>query len=169
MMRAALAPPPASGPVLRDIHLPPDPSWWPPAPGWWALAALLLIVLLLLGRAAWRWRRGVRQRNRVLAEVDALNVQYLRDADSGAFAGGLHQLLRRVARMRDASAVQASGDAWRAHLAQVPVDAATLQQLLALETSMYRPQPFDAAATTQAVRRWLRMALNSKRRRRPHV
>ncbi|MBP6325901.1 MAG: DUF4381 domain-containing protein, partial [Dokdonella sp.] len=25
----------ADGPQLRDIHLPPDPSWWPPAPGWW--------------------------------------------------------------------------------------------------------------------------------------
>ena len=40
----------AQGPVLRDIHLPPDPSWWPPAPGWWMLAGLLLLLALL---AAW--------------------------------------------------------------------------------------------------------------------
>ena len=32
------------GPVLRDIHLPPDPSWWPPAPGWWMLAALVVTI-----------------------------------------------------------------------------------------------------------------------------
>jgi hypothetical protein len=31
---------------LRDIHLPPDPSWWPPAPGWWMLAALAAVMLL---------------------------------------------------------------------------------------------------------------------------
>ena len=31
-----------AGPDLRDIHLPPAPSWWPPAPGWWLLAFVLL-------------------------------------------------------------------------------------------------------------------------------
>ena len=31
---------------LRDIHLPPEPSWWPPAPGWWLLALLLVIYLV---------------------------------------------------------------------------------------------------------------------------
>jgi uncharacterized protein DUF4381 len=30
---------------LRDVHLPPDPSWWPPAPGWWILAALAFALL----------------------------------------------------------------------------------------------------------------------------
>ena len=35
----------ASGPDLRDIHLPPTPSWWPPAPGWWLLAIVVLIAI----------------------------------------------------------------------------------------------------------------------------
>ena len=26
--------------VLRDVHVPPAPSWWPPAPGWWLLAGV---------------------------------------------------------------------------------------------------------------------------------
>ena len=34
-----------AGPVLRDIHLPPEPSWWPPAPGWWILFVLAMGVL----------------------------------------------------------------------------------------------------------------------------
>ncbi|HMM26605.1 MAG TPA: DUF4381 domain-containing protein, partial [Pseudoxanthomonas mexicana] len=41
--------------VLRDVHVPPAPSLWPPAPGWWLLAGV--VVLMLLGIAAWRWHR----------------------------------------------------------------------------------------------------------------
>ena len=41
MPTSAHVPAPPPGPQLRDIHLPPAPSWWPPAPGWWVLAALL--------------------------------------------------------------------------------------------------------------------------------
>ena len=59
-----------SGPDLRDIHLPPAPSWWPPAPGWWLLAIVLLIAiavgvwtLLRLWRER-RWRTSCRRRAR---------------------------------------------------------------------------------------------------------
>ena len=44
-----------SGPDLRDIHLPPAPSWWPPAPGWWLLALVLLIAIAL---GAWMLLRS---------------------------------------------------------------------------------------------------------------
>lgn len=40
--------------ALKDIHLPPVPSWFPPAPGWWILAFSLLV---LSGYAFYRWRR----------------------------------------------------------------------------------------------------------------
>lgn len=152
-----------AGPVLRDIHLPPDPSWWPPAPGWWLLAALLLILALA---AAWFWRRQRRlqaQRRRVLAELDRLAKQHAHDGDGAELASALHQLLRRVARPHDALAVRQRGDAWRNTLARVPVDAATLETLLALDQAMYRAQgSFDAAAAITAVRRWLRLALKSR-------
>ncbi|MGH8156721.1 MAG: DUF4381 family protein [Rhodanobacter sp.] len=154
---AAAAP---AGPSLRDIHLPPAPSWWPPAPGWWGLAVLLLLALLL---GAWWWRRhrhAVRQRERVLYELDGLARQYQLDSDQSALASGLHQLLRRVARRHDVMATQQRGDAWRQTLARVPIDAVTLDRLLTLEQVIYRPQPsFDHAATVAAVRQWLSLAL----------
>jgi hypothetical protein len=156
------APPPAasSGPDLRDIHLPPEPSWWPPAPGWWALAVLLLALVLA---GIWWWRRhryALRQRRQVLGELDRLAQRHQRDGDAAALAGELHQLLRRVARRHDALAVQQRGDAWRRTLARVPVDAATLERLLALDQQIYRPPAaFDHAAAIAAVRRWLQLAL----------
>lgn len=155
---SALAPP-ATGPVLRDIHVPPAPPWWPPAPGWWALA-----VVVLLGASAaivwWRRRRGVQRRiAAVLAELDALAAQHARDGDDAALAAGLHRLLRRAARRRDAAAAHASGEAWRHLLAQVPTDASTLATLLVLDQAVYRPLPFDQAAALTAVRHWLTAAL----------
>ena len=44
---------------LKDIHLPPAPSWWPPAPGWWIVSFLMLT---LIGFGLYKWRqRQLRQ------------------------------------------------------------------------------------------------------------
>lgn len=157
---------PAAGPVLRGVQLPPAPSWWPPAPGWWALAVLLV---LLLAAALLGWRRVRRRRRRraqLLAEVDALQARFATDGDAAALASGLHQLLRRAARpLAGEAAIRAQGAAWREVLAQVPVDVSTLDRLMALETSMYRPhQPLDAAGAVAATRTWLTGALRRRRR-----
>jgi hypothetical protein len=157
------ATPPTQGPKLRDIHLPPDPSWWPPAPGWWMLAVLLL-ALLLAGAWLWRRRQGkARQSAQVLEELDRLMLQHQRDGDQAALASGLHQLLRRVARRHDAMAIQQRGEAWRQTLARVPVDALTLDRLLMLDQAIYRPHSlFDHAAVAAAVRQWLQLALKPR-------
>lgn len=164
---------PASAPSLRDIHLPPGPSWWPPAPGWWMLAGLLLLGCMV---AIWLWRRYRReqyQRRQVLLELDRLVMQHQRDGDQTALASGLHQLLRRIARRHDALAAQQRGAAWRQTLARMPVDAATLDRLLALDQQIYRPpSSFDDAAAVTAVRQWLRPAMKPalwKRTAQEHV
>lgn len=145
-------------PQLRDIHLPPSPSWWPPAPGWWGLAVLLVLVLLLLG---WWWRRASRRhRNHgvILAQIDAIALRHA--GDTAAFAAGMHRLLRQVVRLYDASAVHARDAAWREALAKVSVDNTTLDRLISLDTAMYRPgAPLDEAAVTAAMHRWLARAL----------
>ena len=148
---------PASGPVLRDIHLPPGPSWWPPAPGWWILATLVLLAIVL---SFWFWRQRRRRRameRALLAELDGLVANSL-DHPS-RLAAGLHQLLRRAALRYETGAGQHRGEAWRHTLAQVPVDGPTLDQLILLEQVMYRPDtPFDADAAIVATRRWLLLA-----------
>ena len=148
-----------AGPALRDIHLPPAPAWWPPAPGWWLLAALVLLALCAM---AWAWRRARRlhrQRARWLGELDRFAARHKHDDDGAALAASLQQLLRRVARIHDGTAAQQRGVAWQATLARVPVSPATLAQLGALESAMYRPHSaFDVPAALAAARIWLHAA-----------
>ncbi|MBI2993267.1 MAG: DUF4381 domain-containing protein [Gammaproteobacteria bacterium] len=79
---------------LRDIHFPPDPSWWPPAPGWWVLAGCALCALVF-----WIWRR---RRARLSAidyarrELDALRERAVHE-EAPALLRELSILLRRVA------------------------------------------------------------------------
>jgi hypothetical protein len=145
-----------SGPVLRDIHLPPAPNWWPPAPGWWVLAAVLLIALAGCGLWYRRRRRRQLQLARVLDELDGLLRDYRRLGDAPSLAAGLHQLLRRAARRLDPAAAQHQGAAWQETLARIALPAPMQAQLLALEQQMYRPdQSIDADASALAVRRWI--------------
>jgi hypothetical protein len=93
---------------LRDIHLPPEPSWWPPAPGWWVLAILSLLALALLARWVLRRRQARRRRARLLAEFDSAAAI----GDPAARLAAISQLLRRAARLRDPRAAQLQGAAW---------------------------------------------------------
>lgn len=164
----ATAPP--AGPILRDIHLPPDPSWWPPAPGWWALAGLVLIVAFV-GAVIWRRRRALlRQRARIIAQLDALICLHQQHGDPVGLVSGMHQLLRRVARQHEPLAAQQRGHAWQQTLARMPVEPSTLHRLVELEQAVYRPpQSLDHRADAAAVRQWLQLALkpgNWKQKRR---
>jgi hypothetical protein len=149
-----------TGPTLRDIHLPPAPSWWPLAPGWWLLA-LLVVLLLVFG--IWRWsRRSSAKRARdewLLHELDQTQKRYREHADSAALATDLHQLLRRVALGHASDAGRLRGDAWKQMLARVPVDAVVMDRLVALEPAMYDPlATLDADAAVDAARQWLTLA-----------
>jgi Domain of unknown function (DUF4381) len=104
---------------LRDIHLPPEPSWWPPAPGWWLLAVLTIVLLVVLVRLLQRrWR--VRKRMAALnAEFDAV----ISIVESSARLAAISQLLRRAARLRHPGAANLQGEAWLRFLDSVSGDA----------------------------------------------
>lgn len=101
-----------SGPVLRDIHLPPMPGWWPPAPGWWLLAAVVLILAAVL---IFRLRKALRKRallNAVQRELDAIEAR----AGQPQAAGEVSVLLRRMALRVSPAAAALQGEAWLAWL-----------------------------------------------------
>jgi hypothetical protein len=148
----------SDGLVLRDIHLPPAPSWWPPAPGWWVAFGLGCLAAIV---AAW-WYRKLHQRRlmrqRVLADIDALAARH--PEDDVAFATSLHQLLRRAALRYAADAHLKQGESWRLVLADVPVDDATLDALMTLEARMYQPHAeFDRPRVQAAAQHWLAIAV----------
>ena len=93
---------------LRDIHLPPEPSWWPPAPGWWVLALLILLVMVLLTRWVLRRIREQRRLALLVAEFDAA----VANGEPTARLAAISQLLRRAVRLRDPHAAQLQGEAW---------------------------------------------------------
>lgn len=162
---------PAPGPELRDIHLPPAPSWWPPAPGWWLLAALVLIG----GYFALRWwlrrRDEQRWRKRVQAELEHIASAHVAQPDSARVAAEVSHLLRRVSLMIEPQAAALRDEAWlefldaqwpAARAADVPFRGALGRSLL---DAPYRragdvsAPTFDAQALLDLSRAWLRAVL----------
>ena len=104
------------GPELRDIHLPPDPSWFPPAPGWWILAALLIALLVWLFRIARKRMRKQRWLDELQAEVARIASDHATHNDPRQTSAAVSQLLRRAALRLDSRAAAYQGDEWLAWL-----------------------------------------------------
>ena len=147
--------------ILRDIHVPPAPSWWPPAPGWWCLFIVLCVLLGGVLCLALRYRRRRQLGMRLLQAVGELDTKY---PDSEALACALHQLLRRGARIYDPDATQKRGHAWRETLARVRVKPETIDVLMSLERQIYQPMmpDFDRVRVLQATREWLIQASSQR-------
>ncbi len=170
--------PSSPGPDLRDIHLPPAPSWWPPAPGWWLLAILTImlfvVVLRWLGRRRrqWRWRRGIQ------AELERIATRHEAQPDAVQLATQVSQLLRRASRLIEPQSVALRDEAWLEFLdRQLPptrvADApfrSGAGRLLVEAPYRRADDPataaFDAHALLDLARGWLAHVL---RRRQSHV
>lgn len=154
----------AEGPVLRDIHLPPDPAWWPPAPGWWMV---LLVVLLLGGWALrhWRSQRGRRRwRRGVFAELDRLAADDASAPDPVRLAGGISLLLRRASLLIDRRAAALSGEAWLAFLDRHGGGGfADGPGRVLLDAPFRRSAEIDSTALIGLARGWLERALPKER------
>jgi hypothetical protein len=91
--------------VLRDVHVPPSPSWWPLAPGWWLV--LGAVLLLVVGIGVWRLRR----RRRQLAWQRWFDATGTVQSPAEQVAA-MSERLRRAARRLDPSADRLQGEAW---------------------------------------------------------
>ncbi|MEO7431032.1 MAG: DUF4381 domain-containing protein [Dokdonella sp.] len=177
MSAAAATSTPIPGPELRDIHLPPAPSWWPPAPGWWILAALVLVALFFATRWLVRRKRERAWRRRVHAELERIATSHAAQPDPARVAIEVSQLLRRVSMMIEPEAAALRDDAWLAFLdAQWPKKRAddapfrgevgrTLLDAPYRRTGDASGKPVDARALLDLARSWLRAVLPGRRAR----
>lgn len=157
-----------TGPELRDIHLPAEPSWWPPAPGWWMLA--IIVITLLAWLFLWLRRRFDRRRWRrqIMNELDRIAASELLRKDSPRLIGELSQLLRRSGRLIDAGAPGLRGSAWLAFL-DTQLGGHEFSQgpgRVLLEGPYQRQTDVDVDALLALVRRWMMQVLEN---RGPHV
>lgn len=150
---------PDQGPQLRDVHVPHVSLWWPLAPGWWVLAGLMMIATVLL---VIRWRKRAawhRYVDGTLKDLRDATARHAHDGDSAHFAATLSQLLRRVARTRDARSVTLRGVAWRDALASL-APRQDVSRLAELDVALYRPVvSLDAPAVARDAEAWVREAL----------
>ncbi len=152
---------------LKDIHLPPDPSWWPPAPGWWLLAGLGLVLLFFLGLYLRRQRMAQQPVRLALRELAAIETKGLEStAARRLFLEKLTILLRRFCLVwfpeKDIAGL--AGTRWLEFLAQQAPDNAPekwqtiFAPLLAIYSSDRHLEKleFDPAALKENTARWLR-------------
>ncbi len=91
---------------LRDVQLPPAPSWWPPAPGYLMVGGAVLLVILALALLWWKRRRR-RQR-----WLQAFDQELATTADATAELAVIAGLLRRAARQAQPGSESLRDDAW---------------------------------------------------------
>jgi Domain of unknown function (DUF4381) len=153
----------ASGPVLRDIHMPPAPGWWPPAPGWWLLGLAALALLAWCSIYLYRRWQQRRYRRAVMRELDGC-IAAAR-GDRAVLAAALSRFLRRLCKRDEPGTAALAGDSWLAHLDRAAASEEFTRGIgRVLIEAPYRPAvDYDAAALIALVRRWTRRALGATR------
>ncbi|MCD5963497.1 DUF4381 domain-containing protein [Stenotrophomonas maltophilia] len=143
---------------LRDVQLPPEPSWWPPAPGYLMVGGAVLLVILALALLWWKRRRR-RQR-----WLQAFDQELATTADATAELAVIAGLLRRAARQAQPGSESLRDDAWWQRVDPKGTLPDARRSLLA--EGAYRPR-VDASEVA-AVRSWAReryLAMLLERRR----
>ncbi|MBB5533198.1 DUF4381 family protein [Stenotrophomonas maltophilia] len=143
---------------LRDVQLPPAPSWWPPAPGYLMVGGAVLLVILALALLWWKRRRR-RQR-----WLQAFDQELATTADATAELAVIAGLLRRAARQAQPGSESLRDDAWWQRVDPKGTLPDAHRSLLA--EGAYRPR-VDASEVA-AMRSWAReryLAMLLERRR----
>ncbi|MBH1833176.1 DUF4381 family protein [Stenotrophomonas maltophilia] len=143
---------------LRDVQLPPAPSWWPPAPGYLMVGAAVVLVLLVIAVLMWRRRR---RRQRWLQLFDS---ELAATTDAAAELAAIAGLLRRAARRAKPGSESLRDDAWWQRVDPQGTLPGARRSLLA--EGAYRPRV--DSSDVAAVRSWAReryLAMLLERRR----
>lgn len=150
---------------LKGLQLPQAVGWWPLAPGWWLLLILLLVLIPLLIFIAVRlWRRNSDKRQ-AKQLLNAAYHQWQADQNQQQLILQLNTVLKRFCRQRFPAAVSLSEQRWTDFLTQsAGAHLFTEQQMAALQSGAYRPQPvpsLDEQNLVKSCQLWLSKAKNA--------
>jgi len=107
---------------LRDIHLPPEPSWWPPAPGWWLLVlALLTLAAVLTTKIRQRVKRQAPKRYASQLYQQLYQHYLAGELTDTQYLNQTNEILKRLVihTQGEAAAISASDQAWLGVLDQI--------------------------------------------------
>jgi hypothetical protein len=150
---------PASLANLRDIAMPPLPSFWPPAAGVTILAACILVFLAVYIAHLVRRARMNAYRQVAVAEIDRICGSPSEDGDAVA---GVSAVLKRVALVAYPRAVVASltGAQWASFLEgsnQARPGGGELKEFLGrVGDGALRLQPGDLSRLAEQAKVWAR-------------
>lgn len=82
---------------LRDIHLPPEPSWWPPAVGYYGVLVIFVAVFALSWWLFCWWRKRSRMQRYIKQECASIEQRFLSGGSVSEMQTELNWLVRRVA------------------------------------------------------------------------
>ena len=87
---------------LKDVHLPPPPSWWPPALGYWVVAGALCVAVLavIAYRIITKRRRMVKRY--VVVRWQEIASNYREHHDNARLQSEINDLIQRVLSYKNA-------------------------------------------------------------------
>ncbi|MFT5115019.1 MAG: hypothetical protein ACI8P9_004362 [Parasphingorhabdus sp.] len=146
--------------VLRDIHLPGDPSLWPPAIGWWLLLIACLLIIWAIYKVVANFLFQRRPSKQALLELDRLESRFKSEQDTREYVQSLSMLLRRyvVSKCADPQLAARSGSHWLKLLNELSNGRAFTDgpgQVLA-DLPYSRTVDVNAEALTRTIRQMLR-------------
>ncbi len=155
---------------LRDLHLPPEPSWWPPAAGWWVLIGLLfgIVVLWQYVRRRKRRRPAIAPYQQVRIQLDHLRSNYADNADTIRLLAGLSALIRQAAMTLSTreEVAKLTGDVWLNWLDQHAGKVLFMSDKGRVFASAHYQvnAAFEADAVLQICEEWLKIVFEKDKR-----
>lgn len=146
---------PAELAQLKDIHLPPDITWWPLAPGWYLLGAAVLLAVLILISVHRKRKVNARPKKQALVLLQACALQN----NTQDVCAQISEILRRVALVYFPREKVAGlhGQAWIEFLNNTGKKTNfTAVQALLLEAPFNKQVQADLTPLINTAKRWIK-------------